>query len=321
MRFVQRGSWTSNPIIRPGRDAEFFTYEQLEMRTIDSLKDYLRRRIGGYTVAIKDMPTTNRLYRGRLCSERPRTTDDVSHPKPDKVKKLGRANRVGKPMFYCCLGAFPVFFELQAKEGDLIALSEWAVTEPLWMHNLGYHLDALERMGAPVPAQRSPLINSIPNETNRNYRLRRRMSLAFTADVPEGEEYRYKETIAINELLFDRASPIPFHGPNAPRSDRVAGTVYPTVRMRGLADNVAMWPDFVDRHLKVKSVRYVRVEAADQEKLAYTFLTVAYSQTFSDKTIVWQEGLPSEIERRAQVAFEGGRWVFRDGFARIYDVH
>jgi len=189
------------------------------------------------------------------------------------------------------------------------------------MHNLGYHPDALDRMGAPVPAQRSPLINPIPNETNRNYRLRLRMSLAFARDVPDGAEYQYKETIAINELLFDRASPIRVGGLGSPKSERVAGTVYPTVQMRGLADNIAMWPEFVDRHLRVKSVRYVRLEAADQEKLAYTFLTVAYSHRFADKTIVWQEDPAPEIERRTQVAFEGGRWIFRNGVGRIYDVH
>jgi hypothetical protein len=57
----------------------------------------------------------------------------------------------------------------------------------------------------------------------------------------------------------------------------------------------------------------VRVEAADQEKLAYTFLTVGYSHRFSDKTFVWQEDLAPEKERRTQVAFEGGRWIFRNG--------
>jgi hypothetical protein len=51
-------------------------------------------------------------------------------------------------MFYCCVGAFPVFFELHAKPGDLIALSEWALTEPLWMHNLGYHPGSLDKMSA-----------------------------------------------------------------------------------------------------------------------------------------------------------------------------
>jgi hypothetical protein len=321
MRFVQRGAWANNPVLQFGAEAEFFTFEQLQTMTIDALKAYLRRRIGGYRVVIKDMPTTNRVFRGRVCEERPRTTDDISYPQPHRVTKYGRANRDHISMFYGCLGAFPIFFEIHAKQGDLVALSEWATIEPLWMHNLGYHPEALDRMGAPVPSQRSPLVNPIPNETNHNFNLRRRMSLAFTADVPDGSEYRYKETIAINELLFDRASPIAVRGHNSPQSERVAGTVYPTVKMKGLADNVAIWPDFVDRSLRIKSVRFLRVETADQERLAYTFLTIGYSQTFSEKTIVWQGDLAPEAERRTHVTFEDGHWVFRDGSKRIYDVH
>lgn len=322
MRHVQRGAWASIPILPPGQGAEFFTFEQLRARTIEALKSFLRRRIGGYCVAIKDMPTSNRLYRGvKWNDQQPNTIADLSYPKSEIVKDYGRANRSGQSMFYGCLGAFPVFLEIYVREGDLVALSEWAITEPLWMHNLGYHPDALQAMGAPVPPQRAPLINPIPNETNRNRRLRRRMSLAFTQEVPDDARYRYKETIAINELLFDRAEPISLHGPGAPTSDRVAGTAYPTVRMRGLADNVAIWPEFVDRYMRVKSVRYVRVEHADHEKLTYRFRTIAYATSFSGGTIIWQEELPPEPERETHVAFENGQWIFRDGRGSIYDKH
>jgi hypothetical protein len=31
---------------------------------------------------------------------------------------------------------FPCFFELHAKPGDLIALCEWVLMEPLWMHKI-----------------------------------------------------------------------------------------------------------------------------------------------------------------------------------------
>jgi hypothetical protein len=320
MRFVDRGAWANNAILRSVEGGGFFTREQLKAMTIESLKNYVRRRIGGYTVAIKDMRTLN-LYRGRICTERPETTDAVSYPPADKVKKLGRANRVGQSMFYCCVGAFPVFFEIHAKEGDLIALSEWAVAESLWIHNLGYHPDALDRIGAPVPALRAPLISPIPNESNRNNRLRRQMSVAFTKDVPDGQEYLYKETIAINELLFDRASPLPDRGPDGPKNGRVAGTAYPTIQMRGLADNLVMSPKFVDSSLRIKSVRYLLVESAREDTLSYTFLTIAYSEIFSDKKIAWQEALPCEAERRTHVAFESGQWIFRDGSGRIYDVH
>ncbi|WP_315765790.1 MULTISPECIES: hypothetical protein [unclassified Bradyrhizobium] len=292
--------------------------------TIDAMKAYLRRRIGGYTVAIKPMQTTNRIFRGVFCDELPNSVDRISYPPPELVRRPGRANREHCSMFYGCVGAFPIFLEIHAKQGDLVALSEWTVGEPLWMHNLGYHPDALERLGLPMPnqgSQRAPLITPIASETNYNRRIRRRMSLAFTADVPAGEEYRYKETIAINELLYDRASPITTGGDNGLRSERVAGTVYPTVKLRGLADNVVLWPNFVDRYLKIKSVRFLRVEAADELTLSYSFLTIGYSERFSGKAIIWQEALAPEPERRTHVNFENGQWVFRDGSNKIYDVH
>ncbi len=321
MRFIDRGSWAHNPTIQPSTEAEFFTYAQLQTRTIESLKGYLRRRIGGYAVAVKDMPTTNRLYRGRICKEWPQTIDDVSYPKPHFVRNFGRANRIGHPMFYCSIGSFPVFFEIHAKPGDHVALSEWALIEPLWMHNLGYHAVALGKMLAHIPLERLPLVNPIPNETNRNARLRQRMSLAFTKNVPDGSEYQYKETIAINELLFDRASPISATGPAAPKIGRVAGTAYPSVMMEGLADNVAIWPEFVDRHIRIKSVKFIKVESADAEKLDYSFLVVGRSRAFSNGTIIWDQQLGSQHDRRTQVAFINGQWVFRDGLGRVYDVH
>jgi hypothetical protein len=134
MRFLDRGAWASNPIIPVGQGVEFFTYEQLQRMTIESLKAWLRRRIGGYTVAIKYTTTMNRFYRGR-------------------------------------------------------------------------------------------------------------------------------------------------------------------------------------------AVRYVRVEVADQEKLHYSFFTLGYSDKFSRKAILWNDDLGPEIERRANVAFEHGQWISRDGFGRIYDIH
>jgi hypothetical protein len=43
-------------------------------------------------------------------------------PPADKAK-LNRANRAGRPMFYCSVGAPAVFYELRAKQGDRIALN------------------------------------------------------------------------------------------------------------------------------------------------------------------------------------------------------
>jgi len=300
--------------------ASIFTDGQLRDRDLDTLKRFLRYKLGGYIVAVTDIRSDNLFYRGVACQQRPSTIDRVSYPPPDKVTKLGRVNRIGQPIFYCSAASAAVFYELRVKPRDLIVLSEWEVAEPLWMHNLGYHQDALRRIGGPDVVERPRLTNPIRNEPRRNASLRRQLSFAFTEDVPEGQEYRYKQSIAINELLFDRAEPLP-NPPGGPSSGRAAGTVYPAMRMRGAADNVAIWPEFVDSSLRIKSVRYVLVEAADEATSSYTFLTLALSHTFSGRDIVWQELHLPEIQRRSHIALEGGNWVLRDGFNRIYDLH
>jgi hypothetical protein len=128
--------------------------------------------------------------------------------------------------------------------------------------------------------------------------------LAFTEDIKVGQEYRYKQSIAINELLFDDASPLPRYQ-NGPRAAQVAGTVYPAMQMRASADNLAIWPAFVDDGLRIKSVRYILIEAADLVLSSYTFLTLAISRTFSGSDIIWQDDLPPENRRRSHIALEG----------------
>jgi hypothetical protein len=225
-------------------------------------------------------------------------------------------------MFYCTAASPAVFFELRAKQGDRIALSQWEVAEPLWMHNLGYHQDALRKIGTSDIAikQRPTLTNPIPNESKKNANLRRSLSRAFTEVVREGREYKYKQSIAINEQLFDKAEPLT-KIPNGPSSSRVAGTIYPALGMRGVADNAAILPEFVDSSLQIKSVYYVLVEAADEATPSYAFLTLAMSSTFSGNNIIWPDTCPPEIERRHHIALEDGRWVSRNGFNQIYDLH
>jgi hypothetical protein len=189
--------------------SEIFTDARLRDKNIDALKRYLRSKLSGYRVAFSYITPDNLLYRGVPWQQRPSKINQLSYPPVDRVTRLGRVNRIGKPVFYCSRAPEAVFYELRAKEGDLIALSEWEVTEPLWMHNLGFQEDALRRLGASDVAIRPRWNNPIPNEIKHNARLRQQISLAFTEDVRDGQEYRYKQSIAINELLFDDADPCP----------------------------------------------------------------------------------------------------------------
>ena len=92
--------------------------------------------------------------------------------------------------------------------------------------------------------------------------------------------------------------------------------------MRGDADNVAFWPEFVLSGLRLRQVQHVLVEKTDPGRLAFTFLTLAQSKGFAfGTTILWRDELPPEAELRCHIALEGNTWVQRDGFGRVYGSH
>jgi hypothetical protein len=297
---------------------KLFSRSQVRERSIDWLKRKLRTRLDDYPVPINDITSDNKFFRGVLWDSPPKTTDQLSYPPAHVVTKLGRLNRVGQPIFYGSCAAPAVFYELHAEQGQYIALSTWRVQEPLWMHNLGFHPDTLRRIGGTFAGLR--FSNPIRGETEASAALRRTLSEAFSEMVPEGKEYQYKLPIAINELLFDRAGPLPTDLPNGPRIDRAAGTVYPALRMRGAADNVAIQPEFADRALRPTRASFVLIEAANPETLSYTILSVAEADKFVGNEIIWREGLADERQRRGQIAFENGQWILRDGLNEIYAI-
>ena len=214
-----------------------------------------------------------------------------------------------------------VYYEIHAKPGQRIAVSTWEFVEPLWMHNLGYHADSLRRIGGRADGQRLRLANPIANETRLNAQLRRQLSEAFTEDIQDGQEERYKLPIAINEVLFENAGPLPTDVSDGPRCSEAAATVYPAMRMRGAADNVAIWPKFVDRWLRLKAVSYVLVEATDAARSAYAVSSIDMSEEFVGRELIWKGALTDERSRRGHISFENGRWVQRDGLNQVYAVH
>jgi hypothetical protein len=301
-----------------------FTESQLRKYDIDTLKWWLRFRLRGYVVAVKHITANTLVYLGVSCPVRPDTISRISYPPANRVTALQRLNREKQPRFYCGAAAQAVFFELHAKQGDLIALSEWEVTEPLWVHNLGYHPHALRRIGAQEQhiSMRHELTHSIPNETRENEKLRRKVSETFTKDVRDGEEHRYKQSIAIIESMSEEVQlDFPDDDEELPKHKKIAGTVYPAMRLHGDADNLVLLPEFVDSSLRIRAVRYVRVEAAGEAMSSYTLLTIGFATMFSGDTIQWRAEIGTEDVRRSHIEFVNGHWVMRDGYNRIRDFH
>ena len=151
------------------RRVNLFSEEQLQRLGIDALRSLLRPKLGGYIIAVKDIPAYHLLYRGVRCEPRPDSLRRISYPPAAKVTTCQRVNRAGEPRFYRSVAAPAVFYELDAKQGDFIALSTWELIESLWVHNLGYHPQALERLGTHQDniVMRKLVTHSIPNESRK----------------------------------------------------------------------------------------------------------------------------------------------------------
>jgi hypothetical protein len=297
-----------------------FSEDDVKEHDIDSIKTWLRERVGRAVVPVKYIEAGSILYRGVPCQEgRPVRIERISYPPPERITTLQRANRIGQPRFYCSVASPAPFYELHAKQGDLVALSIWEAMEPLWLHNLGYHPETLRQLGAQERSiiGRENLINAISSEDEATNKTRGDFSRIFAQDVPAGREYLYKQSIAINEFLDEFEIHFP-DGPGVPAQKEIAGTAYPSLKMRADADNVVLLPKFVHSSLRLKSVQYVIVEEADDTRSAYTFLTIGISESFSGNKINWFETLGPESDRRCSIAIEDGHWVARRGDGSVF---
>ena len=295
---------------------KLFTEAQLRDKDHDTIKRFLRYRLGGYRIALKDITVGNRLYRGVECPELAPNVGRISYKPAALVTNSGRANRAGVSVFYASVAAPACFYEIGAVPGQRIALSEWVVSKPMWFHNLGFHPDALRRLGVGNLESRSQFAAPIPTETKANARLRLQLSLAFTERVGAGNEHRYKQSIAIFENLFDGAEPLE-ELPGGLGRTGAAGAVYPAMSLNGMADNLAIAPEFVDRGLTMGSVRQVLVEDANPAISGFQLLTIAMAKLGAGGTLEWETLTGPEIDRRTFVALEGGRWTMRNGHGEI----
>jgi hypothetical protein len=97
--------------------------------------------------------------------------------------------------------------------------------------------------------------------------------------------------------------------------------VYPAMQLRGIADNIAIRPEFVDRWLRLKAVSYVLIEAADAERSSYTVSSIDMSEELSGRELVWKSPITNKRQRRGHISFENGHWVQRDGLNDVYALH
>lgn len=213
------------------------------------------------------------------------TRTDLIYP-PAAKTKLGRLNRIGKPVFYAGMHKEAVFFEIPGlKTGDELVVTYWKTTERMFVNNIGYTQYAFERLGAkravpdweikeakgteqtlPLTALPKEIAEKAMSKDDARY-LKEAFSKYFTRQINDDESYRYKLTAAIGELHL---------GDLKDQNTKFAGVLYPSVRMWANGDNIGLQPWFVDQHLDFRKAVHVRIKEKRETAFDIDYLDAAH---------------------------------------------
>ena len=262
----------------------------------------------GYTVVAPKYHAGVSIYRGRKC-EKPIRLGDISYPPADAVTVLGRANDIGQSMFYGATARNVPFFELDVEPGDYIALSKWKTTEPMMLNHIGFSSEPESFKDA---KRQLDSIYRFVKETRAlgdlNALIHDYLAYNFSRPFKEKDNDLYKLTIAISRKLFS--------------DDIFDGLLYPTIRMFGNADNIALKTDAADRLLRFVSVEYVVVKAARGMEYDIDILDSA-TQADLIGTLMWsRRNLQWKLRQKGEqlsLVREGSEWVAYDASGKRVD--
>lgn len=280
----------------------------IECLDIDQIKDRLNHHTIGMALRVPIFDAGTFLYRGRKIDSSfnksaPMPYSSLIYP-PSHLARLGRLNRHQQSVFYCSSDKGAVFAEIQnLKPGDEIVLSFWKSTERMILNNVGYTEQVFRELGAtrPLPEWQStrgdiasgnveqvPLTQFDPEDiasliaSDPNRLLLETLSKYFTRVSDGGGNAIYKITTAIGELHL---------GDIASHSLQFAGLIYPSVRLWGNADNMALQPWFVDKHLQFRKAVHCQITEISDERVSIR--TLDHANAFdADGNLVWKGRMP-----------------------------
>jgi hypothetical protein len=208
-------------------------------------------------------------------------------------------------MFYSAFAREIAFAEVRPKGGDTITVSEWRTTAEMEFNHVGFTPEVFARLGSvrTVVSWDSNPVQIPGGEDNR--KLQQFFSDVFTQEVPPGDEYRYKTSIAIAERFLKTP---PFHG-----------LMYPTIQANANGSNVVLPPAVVDERLRFLRCAFYVVDSADPSDTRIRLLDSADSCR-ADGQIVWTGRSPPWAAWDRGIArrrFDGSRWISFDAAGRV----
>lgn len=279
----------------------------LSVTDIESLRGEVRGLLPDNYVAVGRLiqPGTD-FYRIVAYDSMPSRVDQISYPPTNVARSHGRCNRAGTSVFYCSNSRVAPHYEVDLKKGDRYVLSQWRSNQPMYVLLAGYTYSSVLQMGSDrlpasyIPEQQSPL-QSLFTEF---------LASEITKNVPPGREDEYKLTIAFAENQFEST---------ISNSASLGALMYPTIPMKGNADNFVLRPSVVDEKLKLIEVAYHEITDINDGQLSTTEVDFACT-TSSDGLLEWKgrqgQWKPDRPTNEIVTATaHEGRWVltYEDG--------
>jgi hypothetical protein len=206
-------------------------------------------------------------------------------------------------MFYCSSERNAPFFEIHPQVGDRLVLSEWVTMSPAVVNQVGYSRSNFEHLRSTreCPDWNQRAMRS-PGFREQHRLVTEFLGGLFSANIPDGQEYLYKVTIAITEHL------IPADVPEG--AVRFDGLMYPTIAMSGNCDNFAFRSEFVARSLAFVKAKHLAIQEIDGMRIRFNVLDVADAATESG-TLDWRQPGWTVKEHSAMtfIPAENGAWV------------
>lgn len=273
----------------------------IALKNLDLTQDFdeaaVRQWLGsfvGHRVRARRLQPGIKLFRGQIC-DKPENIRRLGYPRPE-IARINRANKPGCPLLYCCAAREAPFFELQPSVGHTVALAHWITTAPMTVNHAGYTHTSFARLGS----NRSDLPKY--RQSKMDAEISEAFAELFTRKMPpESEQYLYKCTSTVADYLLD--------------SDLFDGLLYPTVAMRGNADNLALKPQYADRHLRFEKAELIRVDSLGDFSYKVTVLDTAKALGDTGE-ILWRGRADGwELKNHGDTLIftvEHDKWIARD---------
>jgi hypothetical protein len=238
---------------------EFIRRADLKTVQIDDLKTALHEMLRAYGCYVKSIEQGTPLFRAvkHNADEDEFKSVNRMYPDPIFLKKLGRANREHRAIFYLSGDCVIAFHEVGAKAGDVISLLECRPRDDASPVLVPIGIDEMLKQhgvksGGDFPETAVRVQELLKHDTDNLLKYRmidEFLTAEFLKKVGEGQEHEYKTTVAIAELLFS------FDTGHQP----VDGLAYPSIAgQRGHA-NVALTPEAFHRLYRPITCQRIKV--------------------------------------------------------------